>query len=355
MKIDDALYNQILQEFDAGYINIQRHPTLPLRIFNYSKSTQFDWRWNEATSICRGLILDDQNNIIARPFEKFFTYEQCKDMNIQIPNESFRVFEKFDGSMVSFSVYNNQIILATRGSFCSDQAIMAYDILDDYPNEADWFKEMCKADGYTFLFEIIGPSNKIVVPYDKNDLVLIACIDKNGKDVDIENFWFNWPKKAKRYKQFESESFQMMKDIDSYGEEGFVILFENGFRMKIKFENYLELHKMFCGLSNRMIWEKLLSGIPAEKIVSDSPDELYDWTKKVVSDLQQQYMKIYCEAITVFNKIENIEDRKLYAQFVLQNHKELSGILFSLYDNKDISNIIWKMIRPKEIEKFNNL
>ena len=151
MKIDDELYNKILQEIEAGYINVQQHPALPLRIFNYSNKTQFDWHWNEATSICRGLILDDQNNIIAHPFEKFFTYEQCLEMNIEIPKLPFKVFEKIDGSMIIFCLYKKELVVATRGSFVSDQAIMARKFIElKYYNFIKILEE-----NKTYLAEII--------------------------------------------------------------------------------------------------------------------------------------------------------------------------------------------------------
>jgi T4 RnlA family RNA ligase len=351
MKIDDVLYNKILQEIEAGYINVQQHPSLPLRIFNYSKSTQFDWRWNEATSICRGLILDDQNEIVSRPFEKFFTYEQCQKMEIAIPNVPFKVFEKLDGSLGVMYVYGDYVGIATRGSFVSDQAILANKILEKYPNEADWFREMAKAQGYTFLFEIVGPDNRIVISYEENDLILLACIDKNGKDVDIDNYWFNWPIKAKRYKQFESESFEMMKGQNLENEEGYVALFENDFRMKIKFENYLELHKMYCGLSNRMIWEHISNGGMVKDL--DIPDELMDWALDVEKNILDEALEYTEDIHYVYEEIPKGLDRKTFAEYAKMT--KYPSFMFLLYDGRNITQGIWNLVYPKESVRFNSL
>ena len=59
---------------DAGYINMQMHPSAPLYIYNYSKMCQIDKMWNDTTEKCRGLIVDSNDNIISRPFRKFYNY-----------------------------------------------------------------------------------------------------------------------------------------------------------------------------------------------------------------------------------------------------------------------------------------
>jgi len=351
MKIDDVLYQKILQEVEAGYVCVQQHSTLPLRIFNYTKSTQFEWRWNDATKICRGLILDDQNNIVSRPMEKFFTFEQCQKMGISMPNESFRVYEKLDGSLGIMYVYEDYVGIATRGSFNSDQAILACELLEKHPDQVHWFGEMIKATEYTFLFEIVGKDNRIVVPYDDNDLVLVACVDKNGKNIDIDNFWFNWPKKAKRYKQFEKESFEMMKNVNIENEEGFVVLFESGFRMKIKFENYLELHRLYCGLSNRMIWENVSQGKVVEDL--DLPDEFMDWAEEVESDLYEKYYQHLKEIYYQYEKIPKNLDRKSFAEYA--KNTEYPSFMFMMYDGKSIEKGLWNLVYPKESIRFNSL
>lgn len=78
-----------------GLVMKQTHPTLPISVYNYSRTCQYENAWDEVTLACRGLILDDQGNLVAKGFEKFFNMEQLKPE--EIPNESFDVFEKMDG------------------------------------------------------------------------------------------------------------------------------------------------------------------------------------------------------------------------------------------------------------------
>jgi RNA ligase len=45
-----------------GYINFQKHPTLDLWIYNYSRMCQYDSVWDNETLQCRGLIVDKAKN-----------------------------------------------------------------------------------------------------------------------------------------------------------------------------------------------------------------------------------------------------------------------------------------------------
>ncbi|GIH79629.1 hypothetical protein [Planobispora longispora] len=51
-----------------GLVREQAHPELPLRILNYTEKAQAERAWNEVTLACRGLIVDDDGRVVARPF-----------------------------------------------------------------------------------------------------------------------------------------------------------------------------------------------------------------------------------------------------------------------------------------------
>ena len=154
-----------------------------LTIYNYSKECQHKGEWNETTLNCRGLVLDENDNIIARPLPKFFNDFELEKMGINFPKEEFDVYEKMDGSLGILYKEDGIYKIATRGSFDSEQAIEGTKILHEkYSNIK--FK-----DGITYLFEILYPENRIVVDYgNTRDLVLLAMIDtKTGNDIPLED------------------------------------------------------------------------------------------------------------------------------------------------------------------------
>jgi len=138
---------EILEKYyQDGLLHKQTHPTLDLTIWNYSPKVQYEKLWDEITMQCRGLVTDSKGQIVARPFKKFFNYEQHKPEDI--PNEDYEVYEKMDGSLGILFNYQDEWIMATRGSFTSPQAIKGKELLGKYPLD-----KLNKNN--TYLFEII--------------------------------------------------------------------------------------------------------------------------------------------------------------------------------------------------------
>jgi RNA ligase len=118
MNLDLNILNKYISE---GLVVKNDHPTLPISIYNYSRTCQYENNWDEITKMCRGLILDQEGNVIAKGFDKFFNMEEHQPD--EIPNETFEVFEKLDGSLGILFWYQGKWILATKGSFTSDQSV----------------------------------------------------------------------------------------------------------------------------------------------------------------------------------------------------------------------------------------
>ncbi len=111
---------EVLEKYyNDGLVYKQVHPTLPLTIWNYAEKVQYEGLWDEVTLQTRGLVTDDKGNVVARPFKKFFNQEEGK----HTPTVEFDVYAKMDGSLGILFNYDGEWVLATRGSFTSDQAV----------------------------------------------------------------------------------------------------------------------------------------------------------------------------------------------------------------------------------------
>ena len=92
------LQQEIEEAISEGLISKRKHPELPIYILNYTPAAQYGWKWTRATVNCRGLIVDDSWNIIARPFKKFFTVEQWKELRNSVHHlYGVKYKEIFDG------------------------------------------------------------------------------------------------------------------------------------------------------------------------------------------------------------------------------------------------------------------
>lgn len=184
------ILNKYIEE---GWVISQKHPTLPLTIYNYSQETQYAGKWDEITLMCRGLVLDNEGNIVARPFKKFFNWEEIMHA---VPaaqlDQDFEVFDKMDGSLGIGFWYNNEFLIATRGSFTSDQARKAEEIrLRKYD-----FRHL--SEDLTYLFEIIYGNSELktveihlengkVVKYNPESIVDTKNGKKMAKDLSVED------------------------------------------------------------------------------------------------------------------------------------------------------------------------
>ena len=141
-----------------------------------------------------------------------------------------------DGSLIILFYYSayREWIIASRGSFISDQANEAKKILNNQV-----FNRLNK--DCTYLFEVIYPENRIVVDYgNKRDLILLTRLEtKTG----IELFFDDLKSKySKFFTVVEKINVKSLKDLinlkrsNEDNREGFVLRFENGFRIKINFD-----------------------------------------------------------------------------------------------------------------------
>jgi RNA ligase len=329
--------------YEDGLLYKQVHPTLPLTIWNYTEKVQYENLWDEVTLMCRGLVTDNNGDIVASPFQKFFNIEEGKFE----PTEKFEVYEKMDGSLGIVFWYRGQWVVATRGSFTSDQSIKAKEILRKY-NTDIMFRHL------TFCFEIIYPENRIVLDYGTDEkLVLLGTFDKNGKEMDVD-MWSQWGfDVVKKYDGI--NDYKQLKEMVKNDQEGFVVKFSNGDRVKVKGIEYLRLHKIMTNVTTTGVWEYLKNGEDVMEILKDVPDEFYNKIKTYVQHLKYGYFQISEDAGKKFdgmmygkyNDKEPIEDRKEFAEWVLTQPKHMSGILFRMFDKKDYSEIIWNLIRPE--------
>jgi RNA ligase len=342
MKINK---NDLDRLINNGMIIDNRHKTLPLTILNYSKIAQFEKNWDDLTLQCRGLVIDDDYNVVTRPFRKFFNMEELKAN--EIPREEYDIYKKMDGSLGILFFYADNWHMATRGSFTSVQAMEGLRILQKkYANLND------KLDiEVTYLFEIIYPENRIVVDYGgMEDLVLLGAVHtESGQEIALENINIGFPKTER----IEIKDFKTLKDLNIKNEEGFVVRFKpSNFRMKIKFEDYVSLHAIVTEFSNKKVWEALRDHVDLALLLENVPDEFYDKVKIVKDELEKGYMIIEQTAKEAKIVVSQMSTRKEMALYLLEHHKEIMSVVFSMLDSKNYESIIWKMLEPVEFKKI---
>ena len=324
-------------------ISKRPHPVLPLHIYNYTASAQHNSMddWSPALCDCRGLVLGADGTIHGRPFRKFWNYEQVLD---RIPSgESFTVWEKLDGSLGVVCSFEGQRVVATRGTFDSDQAVWAAEFFRrTYP-------EFVPEEDRTYLFEIVYPENKIVVDYgDRAGVYLLAVLRRDGSD-DDERFAAAGFPMAQRYDGI--KDFAIVNSDPAFaGQEGFVVRWESGFRAKVKAEEYKRIHRLITQCSTRTIWEMLRSGTSTTELMDRVPADFQVWVKEQIEGLHRDFAAVQARAEADLLEIGSCESRKEFAMEARQ--RKNNHLLFSMLDGKPIGDAIWKIIEPQWATPF---
>jgi len=315
---------------ELGLLRSQKHPRLPLEIWNYTEKVQYDDLWDDVTLSHRGTVRDLDGNLVARAFNKFFNIEQNKHKE----SEQFEIYDKMDGSLGILFNYQDEWILATRGSFLSEQALKGFEILQKY-NYQNLDKNL------TYCFEIIYPENRIVLNYGiKEALVLLAVFDLDGNERLPENY-SNIFEVVKKY---DFKDYKEIQKLNWDNSEGFIVRFSNGDRCKIKFENYVELHKKLSLISEKSVWELICEKKDIDQYLSIIPDEFHQQVKQWYCNIMLNFSNIQIKVQNKFYQLPSFETRKEFALTVKDDCDK--GMLFKLLDNKDIFEDICKLIKP---------
>lgn len=339
------LIEKISEEVKAGRVREFKHQRFEdLSGFNYTESCQFSKEWNDENILCRGLIFN-KDSCIARPFSKFFNIEE---LNEDLSKKSISFIQnKEDGSLIITYFYNGKINFATRGSFHSDQAIIAERIWNEkYLNKLDdsLFLQ------WTFLFELVGPSNiNVSRGYKSDELILLSAISIETGEESSQDFVNQVAQKlgCLRPVLFHAlsveELYQQIKDNDNPNFEGVVVTFSDGLKVKIKSNLYINLHKVMTGSFSREtkleLWEEMKNTSRVSMIDNlHLPDEFFaeikmelDKVNNLFISVSQKYNSIYSEMKYDFQNEMSRKDMALK----WQDYRWLLSPIFSKEENME--------------------
>lgn len=355
MKLFDLIDKELLNWCITNeYINVTKHPYFPLYIYDYTTHCALDGAWNEATMKCRGLIVDENYNIIARPFEKFFNVEELQGLNetlkihIEIPNLPFRAFEKLDGSLGIGYWWEGKFYISTKGSFASDQAIKANEILNTkYAGVAEKLNP-----NYTYLFEIIYPENRIVVDYGDLEDIILTCVKNTETGEDVFEDYSSIFTCVKEYDGF--TDWKKIRDmVNGDNREGFVVRFSNGFRMKMKYEDYFKKHFLKSYLTEKHVFEFYYEGKLDElnETIKGIDEENKITVEKMLKKFDYHYNRIIAEAQAEFDTLGYevpTEPNKEIAERICKECKYCS-IVFRMIRGLDYQSDVMNQLK-KEIK-----
>ena len=314
--------------------------------------------------------------VVIRGFDKFFNHGESNAAIIDWNGPVF-VFEKMDGSLIKYTSLDNvdhntgmrilKPLWTTNNSFDASgelpgDIICEYETFQDLINAATskWDKEILKiilnfGNRLTFLFELVSPFNRIVVPYKDVELYWLSCRCKlTGKEFLPEDLLNEYPldidtsaiklllSAIKQPKRYRLDHYQMdeIKDLVSTmtaDNEGVVIVDQHFNRVKVKSEAYLAIHRLKDG-NGQLSMEHLLKCIQNETVddIMGLFPEYFNKIQEVVNLYKNVDNRIN-EVFELFNEyvksIDASEDEKIKKKNFAMKFKDnvFSRILFDLY------------------------
>lgn len=304
--------------------------------------------WKAIERVSRGLIIDTQGNLVALPFEKFFNAGQVEEPVSPIQS----VTEKMDGSLGILYRVNGEHRIATRGSFTSDQAKFATEFLTKYdlsglPEDA------------TLLFEIIYPENRVVIDYKGfSGLYLIGSRslttrqDDDWGSVQICGNWFKFPM-PKNYAHVSlQEVTKRAAQLDA-NEEGFVIRYADGTRLKVKGEEYLKMHRFISNFSLKAVAQAIHDDT-AQESLAVCPEHYQEQFIRHAAEVSYRLGFLRGRSEIAFQMARDYaiaepaaqDDMRLYrkrfAEVIMRDYKDVASYAFALLDKRDIEPMIYR-------------
>jgi len=296
---------------------------------------------------CRGLKFDGDGRIIGRPFHKFFNLGEREDPNRIDWTKAHHVVDKLDGTMVHAAMLNGELVFMTRmGIMQQAKAAKAL--------ASDAFLAMCQTQiyaGRTPLFEFTSPDNRIVVTYDRPALTLLAVREMvSGRympDADLRALGARYGINVAAHRGQVGEIKAFMIDTRALEEvEGYVIVFDDGHRIKIKADAYVLRHKALAGTQ----LEKNVLGW----VLADAVDDVLPLLSADVGERVRVYQSDVETAIArrvamvdAFVTSNRGLDRPEFAAAVQRNlDKSLRAAAFAALDGKDTraavkNHLVW--------------
>ena len=350
-----------------------------LVMFKYSQpDSDFN---NQLVRECRGLILDEDTlEPVCVPFFKFGNFSESYVPDIDW--SSAFVSQKLDGSLLKLVRIGDDILWSTNGTIDAYKAPLMEQlgcnatsfgelawlaVLENYRTAKGlgisdcidhdavngWLKTIIRP-GFTYMFELTSPYNRVVVRFNETRLNFIGCRD----NCTLKELKFYEHELAK---VFNIPKVYPLKTLDDCikaaselgsDEEGFVVCDKDFNRVKVKSALYCSIHHL-RGENGVMSYKRALEIIKAneqEEVLTYFPEH-----KSAFDELTEKFNLKVAEAENAWKLFKKESDslptRKDQAIWILSHCKEFSGFLFQMLDGKitDMRSAIWSCPNDKII------
>ena len=183
--------------------------------------------------------------------------------------------------------------------------------------------------------------------------MLIDVIDIATGFPDTDEFDnCTWPDKVARVPVAGFDSGQD-QDIPP-GDEGFVYLWPTrNFRTKMKAAEYVRIHRLVSGLTEKSIWQHLVNGGTVNDLKRDLPEEFHKFIDDTAELLDKKAIAIVHQVYLILDQIEvdlgeryDMVHRKDFAMQA-NRYREHTKYLYAAFDSKPVYPLALAAVKPQ--------
>lgn len=241
---------------------------------------------------CRGIIFNLVGDVISPGFEKFMNINECEETQAHMIDlgQPHVICEKLDGSMIRpIPMPTGGYRLGTKMGITDVSAQPEAWI--QHHDQYDRLIRDLLAEGWVPLFEWCSRQQRIVVDYPEDRLVLLAI--RNVQDgsymplgMMLELAGEYGVDVVRRYEGTVHNMEHLMQDTrDLQGQEGWVIWFANGYRVKLKGQEYVQIHRA----KDQILRENALIQLVLDQTLDDVKSFLPDADREAVCKYETDF------------------------------------------------------------------
>lgn len=310
-----------------------------------------DPKLNELYAIrreCRGIIFSKKTGkVIRRPHHKFFNLNERPETLLQNVDMSrpHYIPVKLDGSMIAPFIDDDNVMHWGTKMGVTDIATHPHHFATVLnPHYQAWARDALQS-GYTPIFEWCSRKQRIVIDYPEDRLVLTAV-----RHMETGEYWAYEALITVQREGIEVVNLRPdpVSNWDAFVEtvkaetegEGYIIVFDNGHKLKMKNDEYCRIHKAKDSLSQEklvlgLILRDLVDDIKA-KVAEDERERLDRFQNEVISGILAKAEELKW---IVLAARDNCNSKKVFALDVVQKHpvRNEHQLLYKAWDYIDLN------------------
>lgn len=326
--------------------NIKTSEDGPYIMFKYNQlSSDFT---NPIVREARGIIFrkGQWENPVCWPFNKFGNYGESYVPEIDW-STAF-VSEKIDGSLIKVWYDAGHWHISTNGTVDAFKAELGdvhmtnfgkyftWTLVSDYYNTWDNFTDSLDEDK-TYMFELVGPYNRVVIPYDEPAIYFLGARNKyTGEEFNCSKIvagalGMGRFKLPAQYSLSSVDDCVKAAELKSWDDEGFVVCDAQFNRVKIKSPAYVIAH---YARNNNVINRKHLIKVILDNEMAEFLCYAEDYKEELwkIHGLMQSFCKVGDQIAKSCQRLYDVP-RGTYANWVKTLPKIYQDLAFRNYNN----------------------